>query len=159
MKRTIVIAAAITVGLVACGGDSDSGGSDLSDAQAGAAAAAIEQAESGGIELDESCVNDIAAQLSDDDAAKVVAAGAEGDAELSAEGEALGVELLSCADEEALADLFITGLSESGQSFDEDCVREQLEGFDVTELAAASQGGEPPAELISSLVECLDLGG
>ncbi len=127
MKRTIVIAAVVTLGLAACSSDGG-GGSDLSDDQAAAASSAIEEAEAGGIELDE-------------------------------EGEALGLELLNCADEEALVDLFIAGMNESGEAFDEDCAREQLEGLDVADLAAASEGGDPPEELITALMECVDTGG
>ncbi|MGE5209723.1 MAG: hypothetical protein ACM3MM_00575, partial [Acidobacteriota bacterium] len=116
MKRTIVISAAIVLGLAACGSDGDSsadpttiaGAAGLTDEQAAAAQSAIDQAAAGGIELDESCVNEVAAKLSDDDAAKIVAAGPDESADLSPEGEALGLELLSCADESALIDLFVT---------------------------------------------------
>jgi hypothetical protein len=158
MKRTSAIVAILVLGLAACGSDGDSG-SGLTDDQEAAAASAIDEAEAGGIELDEDCVNEVAAQLSDDDAAKAAAAGPGENAELSPEGEALGLELLGCADEEALIDLFIAGISESGQAFDEDCAREKLEGLDVSDLAAASQGGDPPEELIAALMECADIGG
>jgi hypothetical protein len=158
MKRTIVIAAVVTLGLAACSSDGG-GGSDLSDDQAAAASSAIEEAEAGGIELDEECVNEVAAGLSDEDAAKAAAAEPGEEADLSPEGEALGLELLNCADEEALVDLFIAGMNESGEAFDEDCAREQLEGLDVADLAAASEGGDPPEELITALMECVDTGG
>jgi hypothetical protein len=158
MKRTIVIAVVVTLGLAACGSDGG-GGSDLSDAQAAAAANAIEEAEAGGIELDEACVNEVAAQLSDEDAAKAAAAGPGENAELSPEGEALALELLGCADEEALIDLFISGMNESGEAFDEDCAREKLEGLDIADLAAASEGGDPPEEFFAALMECVDTGG
>jgi hypothetical protein len=158
MKRTIVIAAVATLGLAACGSDGG-GGSGLSDDQAAAASSAIEEAASGGVELDEDCVNEVAEQLSDEDAAKAAAAEPGEEAELSAAGEALGLELLNCADEEGLIDLFIAGMNESGEAFDEDCAREKLEGLDVAALAAASEGGDPPADLIAALMECMDLGG
>ena len=113
MRRTLTIAAlAAGLMLTACGSDGDSG-SDLSESQAAAAQSAIDGAAEDGLTLDESCVNDIAAQLSDEDAE--LAAG-EDDAELSPEGEALTVSLLTCADEDALVDVFIQGLSESGPS-------------------------------------------
>jgi hypothetical protein len=158
MKRTSAIVAILVLGLAACGSDGD-GGSDLTDDQAAAAASAIDEAEAGGIELDEACVDEVAAQLSDEDAAKVAASGPGEDAELSPEGEALSLELLSCADDEALVDLFISQMNESGQAFDEDCARENLEGLDVADLAAASEGGDAPEELIAALMECVDTGG
>ena len=157
MKRTSAIVAILVLGLAACG--SDGGGSDLTDDQAAAAAAAMDEAEAGGIELDEECVDEVAAQLSDEDAAKAAAAEPGEDAELSPEGEALGLELLGCADNDALVDLFISQMNESGQAFDEDCAREQLEGLDVADLAAASEGGNPPEELVAALMECVDTGG
>jgi hypothetical protein len=158
MKRTSAIVAILVLGLAACGSDGD-GGSDLTDDQAAAAASAMDEAEASGIDLDEDCVNEVAAQLSDEDAAKAASAAPGEDAELSPEGEALGLELLGCADDDALVDLFISQMNESGQAFDEDCAREQLEGLDVADLAAASEGGNPPEELVAALMECVDTGG
>ena len=152
MRRTLTIAA-VTAGLAltACGSDGDSG-SDLTGPQAAAAQSAIDGAAEDGITLDESCVNDIAAQLSDEDAEL---AAAEGDDALSPEGEALTVSLLTCADEDALVELFIQGMSESGPTLDEDCAREELERFDVVEiLTAAGEGSEPPQDFIEALTPC-----
>ena len=152
MRRTLTIAA-LTAGLAltACGSDGDSG-SDLSEAQAAAAQSAIDGAAEDGIALDESCVNDIAAQLSDEDAEL---AAAEGDDELSPEGEALTVSLLTCADEDALVDLFIQGMSEGGPTLDEDCAREEIQDFDVVEiLTAAGEGSDPPQDFIEALTPC-----
>ena len=139
MKKTLAIGVAI-VGLVLTGCGSD-GGSDLSGPQAAAAAATLEQAESGGMALDEECVNDLASQLSDEDAEKIAA---EDDADLSPEGEALGMELLGCADQEALIDLFIAGMAGSGDNIDEDCARDKLQDVDIAELVASSEDGDPP---------------
>ena len=52
MKRTNAIVAILVLGLAACGSDGD-GGSDLTEDQAAAAASAMDEAEAGGIELDE----------------------------------------------------------------------------------------------------------
>ena len=152
MRRTLTIAAlAAGLALTACGSDGDSG-SDLSEAQASAAQSAIDGAAEDGITLDESCVNDIAAQLSDEDAEL---AAADGDDELSPEGEALTVSLLTCADEDALIDLFIEGMSEGGPTLDEDCAREELQSFDVVEiLTAAGEGSDPPQDFIEALTPC-----
>jgi len=152
MRRTLTIAA-VTAGLAltACGSDGDSG-SDLTGPQAAAAQSAIDGAAADGLALDESCVNDIAAQLSDEDAEL---AAAEGDDELSPEGEALTVSLLTCADEDELVDVFIQGLSESGPTLDEDCAREELQNFDVVEvLTAAGEGSDPPQDFIEALTPC-----
>ncbi len=152
MRRTLTIAAlAAGLALTACGSDGDSG-SDLTGPQAAAAQSAIDGAAEDGITLDESCVNDIAAQLSDEDAEL---AAADGDDELSPEGEALTVSLLTCADEDALVDLFIQGMSESGPTLDEDCAREELQSFDVVEiLTAAGEGSDPPQDFIEALTPC-----
>lgn len=171
MKRTATITIAIAgLLLAACGSDSSASDSTASDsvtsesaasadgasgAQREAAQRAIDSAAERGVELDEDCVNDVASQLSDEDA-EIIAGG--GDEQVSAAGAALSLELLGCADEDALTDMFVEGMSESGQDFDEDCVREQLENFDVAELVTSSQGGSPPADVIAAMTECINGG-
>lgn len=153
MKRNAAITIALVGLLLAgCGSDSKSGSSG---AQGEAAQAAIDSAAEEGMNLDEECVNDVASKLSDEDA-EIIAGG--GDEEISAEGAALSLELLGCVDSDALADMFIEGMGESGQEFDEDCIREQLENFDIAELVTASQGGEPPADVIAAMTECISGG-
>lgn len=155
MKRTALIAIAIAgLTLVGCG--SDGGSSDAGGAQGEAADMAIESAAEGGVTLEEECVNDIASKLSDEDA-EAIAAG--NDADVSAEGSALSLELIGCADKEAIVDLFIQGMSASGQAFDEECAREELANFDIAEVVEASQGAEPPADIISAMMKCVDTGG
>ncbi|MEM8619231.1 MAG: hypothetical protein AAGF73_05880 [Actinomycetota bacterium] len=157
--KFLAIAAASALVLAACGDDDDSGSSaDLSGNQQTAADAAIDAAAQGNVELDRSCVEEIAGQLSDDDAAAIAASGG-GDAELSEEGATLSIELLNCANADAIADTFIEGLEESGTPFDEDCVREGLEAFDVSEIAAAGQTGDIPDDLVTGLIDCFELGG
>ncbi|MEM9515502.1 MAG: hypothetical protein AAGA42_11660 [Actinomycetota bacterium] len=160
-KKFLAIAAAGGLILAACGDDDGGGGSssDLSSDQQSAADAAIDAAAEGELQLDRDCVEEIASQLSDDDAAAIVASGGGGDAELSDEGAALSLDLLNCADNEAIIDTFIDGLEQSGQPFDEGCVREGLEDFDASELAAAGQTGEIPDDLITGLIDCFELGG
>ena len=58
----------VGLALAGCGSDGDSGDGDLGGPQAAAAAATIESASNSGLQLDEGCVNDLAAQLSDADA-------------------------------------------------------------------------------------------
>jgi hypothetical protein len=158
MNRLSIAAVASAVMLLAfsaCGSDSDSGsdgGSELSEAQAAAADAAIESAAADDVTLDRECVEGIAGQLSEDDARL---AADDTEAELSAAGEALGTELLSCADADEIVELFIAGMSDGGEQFDEDCAREQLADVDVQAIiASAGDGEDVPAELIAALTPC-----
>ena len=155
MRTNIVIfTAVLAVAVAACGDDGDSG-SELSSDQAAAAQVVIDSAAEGGLTLDEDCVNEVAAQLSDADAALA----AEDDtAELSAEGEALGVQLINCADDDAIVDLFLAEIGAEG--VDEDCARDALADFDVAEiLRDAGEDTEPPDGFIEALEPCLASGG
>jgi hypothetical protein len=156
MNKTMALGVtALALMVASCGSD---GGAEVTGARADAAAQVIESAKAGGINLDEDCVKDLTAQLSDEDAEKL-AASEDGDAELSAEGEALGDDVLKCASQDELVDLFISGMTESGETVDEVCARDALEDFDVAEIVGATTSGEPPADLIAALVPCLDLTG
>ena len=46
-------------------------------------------------------------------------------------------------------------MTEDGQVVDEDCVRTNLQDFDLSEIVAS---GEPTSEMIGALLECFDLG-
>jgi hypothetical protein len=157
MNRRSIVAvtsALMLLALSACGSDSDGAsesGSELSEAQAAAAATAIESAAADGITLDQECVEGVASQLSEADAQL---AADDVDAELSAAGEALGLELLSCADADELVELFIAGMSEGGEQFDEECAREQLQDVDIKEIIATAGGEDMPAELVAALTPC-----
>jgi hypothetical protein len=154
-KRLFIGLVAFGLALAACGGDDD-GGAELSEAQAAAARSAIDAAAEDGVTLDESCVNEVAAQLSEEDAEL---AARDGDAMLSDAGESLGIELLKCADEDEITELFLAGLGET-EGLDEACAREVLDDFDIVEVIGSTQAGEePPAALIQALLPCFDLGG
>jgi hypothetical protein len=156
MKKSIVASLAVGVlVLAACG--SDSGGS--SGPQGEAADAAIAAASEEGMTLDEECVNDVASQLSDEDAEAIVAAGPDGDPDVSDEGTAIGAQLLGCADSSDIADAFIEEIKASGQEFDEACVREGLDDLDLSTLAGDAQSGEAPEELIKAVFDCFEVGG
>ncbi|MGB0113847.1 MAG: hypothetical protein WBP59_11550, partial [Ilumatobacteraceae bacterium] len=87
MKKTAAITLAIASLLVAgCGSDSDGG---LDGPQGDAAKATIEAAADAGVELDEDCVNEVAAKLSDADAT-IIATNADED--VSDEGIELAME-------------------------------------------------------------------
>jgi hypothetical protein len=154
MKKSLIATlAASALVFAACG--SDSGGA--SGAQGEAADLAIEAASEEGIELDEDCANEVAAGLSDEDAEAIVAAGPDGDADVSAEGTAIGLELMSCADNDQIVDAFIEQMNESGETFDEDCVRDGLEGVDLAEAASEATSGTPE-ELVNAVIDCFELG-
>lgn len=154
MRVTVVVLTSLVLLAVAgCGGGDD--GPELSSDQAAVARSVIDSAAEDGVPLDEDCVNDVAAQLSDADAALA----AEDDtAELSPEGEALGLELLDCADDDAIVDLFLSEIGAEG--LDEDCARDALADFDVAEiLRSAGENTEPPEGFIEALEPCFPTGG
>lgn len=155
MKKSIsAIFAVAALTLAACGGG-DSGSAGGIQGEAADAAMALTEDED--FDLDEACVNEVASQLSDADAQAIVDSGGSGsDVDLSPEGEAITLELLSCIDSDALIDQVIAGMTADGQEVDEDCIRENLQGFDLAELATT---GEPSSDMIGALIGCFDLGG
>ncbi len=136
--------------------DTGASGGGAGGARAEAARLAIEAASAEGLVLDAACVDGLAAQLTDDDARALVDAGIDGDPALSAEGDLLMAQLLTCVDQGALVDLFVDGLEQSGETFDEACVRENLADVD---LGQALDEDESPRDLLSAVVDCVDLGG
>jgi hypothetical protein len=145
MKRTaIIIAVVAATALAACGGDDSS---SISGVQAEAAQAAVDSAAESGVTLDRDCVDKVAAQLSDEDAAL---AAEDGDQELSPEGEALSADLIACADQDELIDSLVAGM---GEGVDQECAKEALSGLDLATMMAAA-GDEPPAELVEALTPC-----
>jgi hypothetical protein len=146
----VIVVAGLT--LAACGG-SDGGTSGV---QSQAAKQTIDAAKDAGFDLNEACVNDIAGQLSDEDAQAIVDAGPDGDPDVSSEGSALASQLASCLSQEDLLDEFIAGMKADGQAFDEACVRENLKDFDLGALAAQGENATPSDELLAALFECFD---
>lgn len=116
--RFTLIAAATTLALTACGGSS----SDQDEV----ADLLIETASEEGLELDEGCVRDTASQLSDADAAALVEAGVDGEADVSDEANALADEILGCVDVSSYRDALIDAISEGDDSIDADCLRDAL---------------------------------
>ncbi len=144
------LAPLLAIALVAGCSDDDGAGGGLSDAQQGAADSAIEQAESIGITLERGCVEDLAGDLSDDDA-EAIAAADGGDAALSAEGEELGARLFDCASQESLVDFFLNAVLDAGE-FDEACARQVLEAAD---LAATFDDPDAQADVDEQLQDCV----
>jgi hypothetical protein len=148
----------------ACNGD-DGSGSGLTDDQQSAVDQLLQIGEEESLAFDRECVEDKAAELSDDDAALIAASGPDGDVELSEEGDALTASLFDCIDNDAMVELMIQQMGASGEDVDEDCVREALDGVDLAALFAASEGGgdadvDPAAAAaVLSMMACVgDLG-
>ncbi|MGI9644485.1 MAG: hypothetical protein ACR2O6_04165 [Ilumatobacteraceae bacterium] len=145
MKKSMLVAGLAALVFAACGSDSD---------QDKAAAALIRGAENDGIEVDEGCVKDVTGELSDEDA-KALADLPDGadidDATLSAEGDAIVLQLLDCADISSIIDQAIEDLRASGTEFDEQCVRDALTGVQPSELA----GDVLPEEVTAGLIACV----
>ena len=156
MNKKFISALAVgALVLAGCGDDDDGGGgADLSDAQQGVVDQALLLVEEAGQEIDESCVEDLAGQLTEEDAQAIVDAGSDGNPELSSEGEALQLELFTCMDQEAIVGLFIQSIEEAGQEVDDDCVQDALADTDLIPLLDSE---EPPAELIEAVLGCVEL--
>lgn len=104
--RHLLLVMPLAVMGLACGDDGDSSGSST-DSRAAAGDAIVEifvemlseeglsEADARGL-IDEGCVDDLASQLSEDDAAAIVADGV--DSEISAEGENTLEALFECVD-------------------------------------------------------------
>ena len=121
-KKLFSMVAAVAVVASACGGSG--GGGD----QGEVADMVIDAAAEGDLELDNDCVNDTAAKLSDDDAKKIVEAGTDGDPDVSPEAEALFDEIFNCVDASAFVDSILAQF-EDDDTIDADCLREELEGL------------------------------
>jgi hypothetical protein len=178
-KSLLSVVAGTALLFAACGSDSDGAstdagtessspaadsapstdpGSSASGAQGEVADMVIAEAKNEGIDLDADCVNDITAELSDEDAAAIVAAGVGGDPDVSVEGDAAAAKIATCADNEQLVDAFIEELKSSGQTFDEQCVRDGLEGANLAELATSEETGtSAPTDLVEAVFDCFDL--
>lgn len=137
------LAAAVLV-LSACGGGGASGD------QGKAADLLVSSAKAEGIDVDKGCVDKVAEKLSDEDAKLIVAAGADGDADLSPAGEALQSELFSCVDIDSLIDQMMSEIGDE-EGVDKECLRGVLESLSADQLSS----GDMP----DSLFECIDLGG
>lgn len=137
--RLFATIAASVLALGACGGGG--GGGDQDEVADMMLAAAEEE----GIDLDDDCVRDVAGQLSDEDAAKIVEAGVDGDPDVSADAEALATDMFDCLDTDALVDQIMSEM-EGQEGIDEECLREILndQGIDALDSGA--------------MFECIDIG-
>lgn len=152
MRKFVLMAVAAALVLGACGSD---GGSSLSDDQQEVVDMLNTAMGEEGLALDQECAEEVAAKLTDDDASALVAAGVDGDPELSAQGEALGMEMFGCLDRDSFIDSLITEIEGSGAQVDADCVRNSLSDFDMDQLADAMEADEPPSDFTSAILDCV----
>ncbi len=152
MKKTMLAAgAAAALVFSACGSESSD--------QDKVAQILLAEAEQDGIEADEDCVKDVAGQLSDDDAQKVLAIDENDDLEdagLSDAGFSTALGVLNCVDVSEFIDEAIAELRNEGVPFDEQCVRDAFEGVDFSQFTA---DGGIPDELATAMIGCIDISG
>jgi len=131
MRTTITACIAATaLALGACGG-SDAAGGD----QGEVADLVMEAADEQGFELDESCVNDTVAELSDEDAKALVDAGLEAEADVSDAGRAIGQQVFTdCVDADSYMTALVDSITAEDPSLDADCIKSALEGKSVEEI-------------------------
>ena len=142
MRTRLISSLAIAaLALSACGGGDD---------KSAAVDDLMESAEEAGLDLDRSCVDNVADKLSDDDLKALAEAGPDGEAELSSEGEALTGELLSCISSESMVDTIMAQIGDT-EGLDEECLREVLSNFDAAELAEG--------ELPDGVFDCITFDG
>lgn len=180
---------AVLLFVSACGGD-DAAPADRVPADATPAGVAqsaqrgallammVEQAASAGITFDEDCMNEHLAKLPDDDVDKIVAAGIDGDADVSQEATAIGEGLVECVVSsassipglsipdvsipdmtipemnDAMVDAVVQSLEGSGMNVDRDCIAGALEGLTSDDLGQISTG-TPSPEFIQKFLGCV----
>ncbi len=169
-KKFAAAAIAAVSLLAACGGDD---GGDSADGRDVITGQLMEVIGTDGAEADEDCVRDVVAQLSDEDVDAIVAAGPDGDPDVSAEAEDIGMKLAECVTDfgdsldsvepgdvdipegvqvtDAMVDAMVAQMEASGMTVDRDCIGEALEGQD---LAALAENAMTP-EVMQSLMGCV----
>jgi hypothetical protein len=146
MRKITALLASSVLLVAACGGDDDdSAGSVQNDA----ADEFIQQMKDEDVDPDEECVRSAFADMSDDDAQRIVDAGSDETPDLSPEAMAIVTEATtSCASSEDLLDSIIESLPEG---IDGDCVRDKLEGVDFGDVVSS---GTMPPEVEEAMTEC-----
>ena len=117
----------------------------------------VSQAAASGLTVDSACVADIVRKLSDADQQLLVDSIGDDMAEptLSAEGEALGTEIIGCADKGGLVDMMMASMG-SIPGMDIDCVRGLLEEMDPVQLMSLGDESSAGAtEFSTQLMACM----
>ena len=146
MRKITALLASSVLLVAACGGDDDdSAGAVQNDA----ADEFIQQMKDEDINPDEECVRTAFADMSDDDAQRIVDAGSGEAPELSPEAMGIVTEATtSCASSEDLLNSIIESLPEG---VDADCVRDKLADADFGDMMAS---GTLPPEIEQAITDC-----
>jgi len=144
MRKITALLASSVLLVAACGGDDDS----ASGVQSDAADEIIQQADDANLNPDENCIRDKAANLSDEDAQKIVDAGSSDTPNLSPEGVTVVADAMSCVSGQAMLDSIIESLPEG---VDGDCVRDKLKDAD---FGAIFSSGTLPPEVEQAITDC-----
>ena len=134
LKRVLSSIAGASIILAACDGGA-------SGDQAKAADELIQVVDDRDASVDKKCVEDLAGQLSDEDAKKFVEA--HSDAKLSPEGEAIAEQIFGCVDTDAIVDQIVDEVGED--NIDVDCLKDAL------------KGGIPLDSMSAAMIECLTI--
>lgn len=145
-RRVLAVLALAPLSMASCGGD-DAGDAppathlefegDVHDELVRLTLAGLSEQ---GIDADPGCLTDLAAQLSDDDARKLVDAYPNGDPQVSDEARGIGARLLECADRDDLLQTLVTSIVATAP-VSEACVHSVLDPLDTAQLAALLQPG------------------
>lgn len=121
--------------LAACGSD-DSGGGEPGGDQARVVDLVMSSTGAEGFELDRACVEEAVAELSDADAQSLADSGLANNADISAEGDAIGQRVFTeCVDAASYLDALIASFGQD-PTLDAECLRSALEGKNIDEIDA-----------------------
>lgn len=180
MNRLIAtsVAALVLTTLAACGGDDSSSGTTRN----AVLDQVIAEAENGGATVDRGCAEAAIAKLSDKDASAILAAGVDGDPDVSEDAMAVANELFGCMNfdgvvdsvldgslpdvslpdvsipegievTDEMIDMIVTSIEQSGAKVDRDCIADAIQGVDLAELAG--QAGTMSPEFIQRFIGCV----
>lgn len=181
MRKLIATSLSVLVVTVAAG----CGGDDTSDSTTKKAVLEqfITEAEKEGATVDRDCAEKAISELSDSDASAILAAGVNGDPDVSDEATVVAGNLIACIDEfggildtvldgslpdvtipdvsipeglevtDAMIDAIVTSIEQSGATVDRDCIEDAIDGMNLDELAG--QAGTMSPEFIQRFIGCV----
>jgi hypothetical protein len=143
----------LAIGLVAVGTLASCGGSDVDTA----AARIVKGGEEEKVKMDKACVTDVVKTLSAEDVKILVDAEDGSDPTLSDDGEAKKVGLAECLDKGDFVKLMMDQIPDDG-SFDRDCMQKAFDKMEISDIMAASESAEAPAEMVEAMTSCVAAG-
>src|SRR4051794_36587037 len=174
MRKITGLLAASVLLLAACGDDDDNAGSATSDAATAATTATttatttgsastsgsasgvqnaaadeiIKQADSGNLNPDENCIREKTANLSDEDAQKIVDSGSSDTPDLSPAGLAIVAQTMTCVSADKMLDELVKDLP---TGVDANCVRDKLKNADFSAIFTSQT---LPPEIEQAMSDC-----